>query len=251
MKARSRAQFGLLTGMLLLSLSLASCGSSAPTSPTNSMTLKVAQVADILPGFPFYVARKQHFFEKQGLTLDPSPPPSMGGGSKLAAAVEANAVEVGVGGVTDVFTISHVDVYLRIIGAISTDMLMDIVVSKKFEQESHLSVSSSLEQKIHGLIGKKVGISAPGSATDAMVTYLFRSQHLDSQRDVVKVNVGADSSAMLAALQSGRVDAIAVAPPAGEQAELRGIGDTFISPARGDIPDLSGQSLLWPISNKR
>ncbi|QBD81312.1 ABC transporter substrate-binding protein [Ktedonosporobacter rubrisoli] len=240
MRLHGRSQI-LLVGMLLVSLSLASCGSAAPASPSSSMTLKVAQVADGLAGLPFYIAQKQQYFEQQGLTIDPSPAPSMGSGSKLAEAVEANAVEVGVGGITDVFTISRVDAYIRMIGAISTDLLLDVVVSKKFEQESHLSASSPLEQKIHGLVGKRIGISAPGSATDALVTYLLRSQHLDAQKDVVKVNVGANSAAMLAALQTGRVDAVAVGAPGGEQAEERGIGETFISPSRGDVPNMSGQ----------
>ncbi|WP_165423655.1 ABC transporter substrate-binding protein [Ktedonosporobacter rubrisoli] len=231
----------LLAGVLLVSLSLASCGSAAPASPSESMTLKVAQVTNAISFFPFALAVRKQYFAQQGLTLDPSPPPSMGSGSKLAAAVEANAVEVGVGGITDVFTISRVDAYIRMIGAVSNDLLLDVVVSKKLEQESHLSSSSSLEQKIHGLVGKRIGISAPGSATDALVTYLFRSQHLDAQKDVVKVNVGADSAAMLAALQTGRVDAIASGAPTGEQAELHGIGETFISPARGDVPNISGQ----------
>ncbi|QBD81311.1 ABC transporter substrate-binding protein [Ktedonosporobacter rubrisoli] len=241
MRLCTRAQMMLLAGVLLVSLSLASCGSAAPASPSESMTLKVAQVNNGIGFFTLYVARKQHYFEQQGLTLDPSPIPSMGSGSKLASAVEANAVEVGVGGVTDVFTISRVDAYIRMVGAISTDLLLDVVVSKKFEQETHLSASSPLEQKIQGLKGKKIGISSPGSATDAVVTYLLRSQHLDAQKDVVKVNVGAEGPGRLAALQTGRVDAIVVPPPAGEQAEQRGIGDTFISPSYGNVPGMSGQ----------
>ncbi len=91
------------------------------------------------------------------------------------------------------------------------------------------------------LVGKKIGISAPGSATDALLTYLFRKQGLDAQRDVTKVNLGnVTPAAALAALSSGRVDAVCWPVPVGQQAEAQGIGRIFISPAKGDIPAMSG-----------
>jgi NitT/TauT family transport system substrate-binding protein len=242
MHVSRRTLLSLMACTPLMSL-LASCDSGT-TGSTNSMTLKVGQVTNALPFFPFYVAIQQSFFKAQGLTLDPPIPPLLNSGSKLAEAVEANSLEIGIGGITDAFTISRVDDRIKIIGAISDDFLIDIVVSKKLEQQTHLTATSSLVEKIHGLVGKKIGISAPNSASDALVTYLFRQQHLDSQKDAVKVNLGADNATLLAALQAGRVDAVTVAAPAGEQAEKRGFGDIFISPVRGDVPSMIGQLFI-------
>lgn len=238
-----RSFLSLLACWLVIGLSIASCGgmgTSATSSSTDSMTLKVADVTNGMPFFPFYIALQKNYFKAQGLTLDPTPVPQMGSGAKLAAAVESGSIDLAVGGITDVFTISRVDAYIKIVGSITDDFLLDVVASKSFEQQTHLTASSSLADKVKALKGKKVGISAPNSASDALVTYLFRQQGLDAQRDVTKVNLGAAIPTDLAAVKAGRVDAVVVSAPAGEIAETQGFGDTFISPTRGDVPGMSG-----------
>jgi ABC-type nitrate/sulfonate/bicarbonate transport system substrate-binding protein len=205
------------------------------------MTLKVAQVTNAIPFFPFYAALQGNFFKAQGLTLDPSTPPSMESGPKLAVAVEAGSIEIGVGTITDAFTLSRVDASIRVIGAVTSDFLLDVVVSKSFEQQMHLTATSSLMDKIRALVGKKIGVSAPNSASDGLVTYLFRQQGLDAQKDATRVNLGANTSIDLASLQAGRVDAVVVGAPGGEIAEVQGFGDILISPTRGDVPTMQGQ----------
>lgn len=238
-----RSFLSLLACWLVIGLSIASCGGTgtSATSSTESMTLKVAEVADSMPFFPFYIALQKNYFKAQGLTLDPATIPQLGSGAKLASAVEAGSIDLGVGAINDVFTISRVDAYIKIVGAITNDFLLDVVASKSFEQQMHLTASSPLAAKVKALEGKKVGISAPNSASDALVTYLFRQQGLDAQRDVTKVNLGAAIPTDLAALEAGRVDAVVTAAPAGEIAEAQGFGDTFISPTRGDVPGMQGQ----------
>src|SRR5579885_172674 len=236
--------WSLFASLLLVGLSLAGCSGfsgSSPTASASSMTLKVAQVNKSIFFFPLYVAQQENFIKGQGLTLDPETVPSLGSGAKLAAAVESNSIDIGVGGMTDVFTISRVDAFIRNIGVVSNGYLLDVVVSKRFEQETHLNATSPLAAKVQALVGKKVGISAPNSATDALMTYLFRQQGLDAQKDVTKVSVTADIATDLAALRTGRVDAVVVSAPGGTQAEVQGFGDTFISPVRGDVPSMQGQ----------
>jgi NitT/TauT family transport system substrate-binding protein len=229
-----------MLSIVLLALSLASCG-QASTGSNSNMTLKVAQVTNGFAFLPLYVAEQEGFFKAQGLTLDPSPPPLLNSGSKLAQAVEANSAEVGIGGTTDVYTISRVDSYVQMIGAVATGIFLDIVVSKRFEQQAHVTAASSLADKVKALVGKKIGVSAPNSATDALVTYLFRQQGFDVQTDATKVYVGAAIGPVLSALSSGRVDAAAITTPGAQEAETRGYGDNFISPIRGDDPTLVGE----------
>lgn len=251
MQLSTRKPVGLLVCLLLIGLCLASCGSSSTPSSNGgssgggggggNMTLKVGQIVDSIPAFPFGLAVQQNTFKAQGLTLDPPVPPNMGSGAKLATALEANGVEVAVGTMNDAFTISRVDAHIKIIGAVSNAFLLDIVVTKRFEQQAGLTAASPLAAKVQALVGKKIGISAPNSSTDALVTYLFRQQGLDAQKDVTKVSVGGVTATDLAVLQSGRVDAVVVGAPGGTQAELEGFGDTFISPVRGDVPSMQGQ----------
>jgi NitT/TauT family transport system substrate-binding protein len=240
-----RSFLSLLPGLSVAGLSLASCGDTGTTSSTtnssSSMTLKVGQVTNSISFFPLYVAVQKGFFKAQGLTLDPATPPSLNSGAKLATAVEAGGIDIGVGGITDVFTISRVDSSIKIVGGTANAFILDVVASKNFEQQNHLTATSPLADKIKALEGKKVGISAPNSATDALITYLFRQQGMDAQKDVVKVNLGADTFTDLAALKAGRVDAVAVTAPGGEIAEEQGIGNAFISPVRGDVPTMVGQ----------
>jgi NitT/TauT family transport system substrate-binding protein len=239
MRLSIRHSFSLFACLLLVGLSLASCGSTVNAS--NDMTLKVAQVTNAITFFPMYIAEKEGYFKSQGLTFDPATPPLLLSGSKVATAVETNSVEVGVGGTTDVFTISRVDSSIRLIGDVSDGLQIDVVASKSLLQQTGLTDASPLADKVNALKGKKVGVSAPNSASDALVTYLFRQQGLNAQTDVTKVSVGASITTALAALQSGRVDAVAIASPAGEEASVKGFGDLFISPTRGDDPALVGQ----------
>ncbi len=233
----------------LVLLAFSACGNVQPAAgPTSDMTLKVAQNSNAIGFFPLYVAEQEHFIQAQGLTLTPSPPPLMGTGPKMTAAIESDAIELAGGGIiTDAFTLSRVDNQVKLIGALTTGYFVDVIVSKKFEQQAHLNLTSSLADKVHALVGKKIGDTGPSSGTEALLTYLFRQQDLNIKKDVTLVNVGTTASSALAALNSGRVDAISFFAPAGQQAEGRGIGDIFISPGRGDIPSMQGQlhGVFW------
>ena len=228
--------------LLLAGLILVSCSSFWMTTSTDSMTLKVAQNSNAGCFFPLYVAQQENFFRAQGLTLNPPIPPVMGNGTKVTAAVESRTIEVAGGSViTDAFTLSRVDWRVRLLGVLSAGYIVDIIVSKKFEQQAHLTVTSSLSDKVKALVGKKIGTSGPGTATEALAIYLFRIMGHDAKRDATLVNVGGTNAAPLAALRSGRVDAVSFFSPAGQQSEAQGIGTILISPDRGDIPAMRGQ----------
>ena len=206
------------------------------------MTLKVGQNTNAGCFFPLYVAEQENFFKTQGLTLDPPVPPVLGNGTKVSAAIESNSIDVAGGGViTDAFNLTKVDTSVRLLGALTDGFVNDIIVSKKFEQEAHLSASSSLADKVKALKGKKIGTTGPGTGTEALAIYLFKSFGYDAQKDATLVNVGSSNTAPLAALSAGRVDAVSFFPPAGQEAELKNIGTIFISPTRGDIAVMQGQ----------
>jgi NitT/TauT family transport system substrate-binding protein len=239
----------LFSCIVILSMALTACNipgfttsTSSGSSGSDNGVLKLGQISTSVAFFPFYVAEQQGYFKKEGVTLDGTPP-LLGTGGKVADAVEANSIEVGGGTLSDAFTLARVDSSAKLIGSLVNSFYVDITVSKAFSASSQLTESSSLQAKVLALKGKKIGITGPGSATSALVIYLFRKYGLDASRDVTLVNLGATSTAALGAMKAGRVDALSFFSPVGPTAIATGIGDPYISPDNGDVPDLNGAVL--------
>ncbi len=235
----------LLVPLLLLCLCISACGnaSASPASTstqtaTRNLSLRICQINTSINFFPFYVAQQKGYFAAQRLTVNN--PPLLQTGSKVVDAIEGGNCDIGNGVMTDAFTWAKVDPAARILGAFMNGFVVDIVVSKKFEQEMHVSASSPLANKIKALRGKTIAITGPNTGTSALVTYLFRLEGMDAAKDVTEVSLGSNNAAALAALAAGRVDALSFFMPIGQAAEARGVGDIFISPVRGDIPGLRG-----------
>jgi NitT/TauT family transport system substrate-binding protein len=245
MHISSRSFLPLLVCWLVVGLSVASCGGAGTTttSSTNnsssSMTLNVGQISDSVAFFPFYVAEQQGYFKDEGLTLGSRP--RLGTGAKVATALEAGSIDIAGGVITDAFDLAKVDPQVKVIGSLVNAYYVDVTVSKSFEKATGLTASSSLADKVKALRGKKVGITGPGSGTEALMIYLFKQQGLDVKRDATLVNLGSNNTAALGALRTGRVDALCFFSPVGQAAEAQGIGDILISPMRGDIPSMQGQ----------
>jgi ABC-type nitrate/sulfonate/bicarbonate transport system substrate-binding protein len=113
-------------------------------------------------------------------------------------------------------------------------------VSKRFEQETHLTEASPLAAKVDALRGKKIAITGSGTGTEALLIYLFRQQGMNAQKDATLVNLGSNNAAAMAALRNNRVDALSFFSPIGQAVEAKGTGDIFISPDNGDVSGLRG-----------
>jgi NitT/TauT family transport system substrate-binding protein len=233
---------------VFLSLILVSCGSAllfgsmkllyAAPAPTDSMTLNVGQLNDSINFFPLYVAEQLGYFKAQGLTLGARP--RLQTDPNIISALENGSIDIGGGTITGAFDMTRLDWSARIIGALTNGYVVDIVVSKRFEQQTHLTEASPLAAKVAALRGKKIAMTGPGSGTEALLIYLFRQQGMNAQKDATLVNLGSNQKAALAALTSNRVDALSFFSPIGQVVEAQKIGDLFISPDRGDVPGLRG-----------
>jgi NitT/TauT family transport system substrate-binding protein len=82
---------------------------------------------------------------------------------------------------------------------------------------------------IKDLVGKKVGVSAPGSSTDFFLKYLLKKEGLDpASASVIGVGLGATA---VAAMEQGQIDAAVMLDPSvtvlqGSHADLRILSDT-------------------------
>jgi NitT/TauT family transport system substrate-binding protein len=112
------------------------------------------------------------------------------------------------------------------------------VVGILIERPTHVFVAHPSIQKFADLKGKKVAISSFGSLTDILARLTAAHFNLDPKADVQIVAAGA-SSARVAQLQSGLVQAALVTPPANVAVEKLGfktllaVGDLFPFPVNG------------------
>ncbi|HET8844336.1 MAG TPA: ABC transporter substrate-binding protein, partial [Ktedonobacteraceae bacterium] len=213
-------------------------GTSTPPQTTKTTTLTVCQAGISIAFFSEYVAQQQGYFKAQGLNVPT--PIQVTTGAKAAAGIEAGSCQIANGVITDAFGLQKIDSSVRVIGALLNAYAVDIIVSKKFSQEMKLTASSTLAEKVNALKGKKIGITGPGTGTQALLTYLFKLEGMNAAKDATQVSLGSNSTAAMTALQSGTVDALSYFVPLGQAAEARGAGEILISPVRGDIPELVG-----------
>ncbi len=203
-----------------------------------TQSLQVGQIGNSVAFFPVFAAAKLGYYKDAGLDVTAT---SFSSGTLVGTAVTSNSIDVGNSVITDVFALLKANRPVKLIGSLCDAYYIDIVASNQFLAATKLTRASSLADKINSLKGKHLGITGPGSGTQALVDYLFRLQSLDSTRDVELVNVGADQTAVLQALKTGRIDAVSFAWPMTMLAEANNIGKGFIVPAAGDVPSMREQ----------
>lgn len=235
---KGRGALAVATAALLTATLAACSGAGAPSSTDDSLTLNVGQISNSVAFFPLFIAENEGYFTDEGLTLGANRP-RMGTGAKLAAALQSGSIDVGAGVMTDAFNLSKVNDGTRIVGDLVNSYYVDVVVGSGFDGPD---VTAPLSDRIEALRGKTIGVTGPGSGTEALIKYLLAQENIDPASDVTLVNLGADGSAAIGALTTERVDALVFFQPIGQQAETTGVGSIYISPARGDIPDLKGVS---------
>lgn len=228
-----------LISAAVLSLTLAGCadnGSAAkPATGADAMKLTVGQTSNSAAFFPLFVADEQGYFKAEGLTMGDRP--RMGTGAKLAAALQSDSIDVAAGVMTDVFNLNKINPKARLVGSLVDEYYVDIIAGSSIPTATD---AQPLAEKVKALKGKKIGITGPGSGTEALIVFLLQQQKLNAKTDVTLVNLGADPAGAVGALKAKRVDALSFFQPIGQQVEASGLGRIYISPARGDVPELAG-----------
>lgn len=230
--AFSRSALSRLHGFLVVFAATWMLLLPAP-APAQSMTLKVGQISDSIAFFPIYVAKQQGFFKQHDLQVGDIP--LLGTGAKLAAALQSGSIDVAGGNGTDPLNLYRANKGTRMIAQLVNTYYVDIITGPSF---SGPPATAALADKIQALKGKKIGITGPGSGTQALVNFLLGTAGMKSATDVTLVSLGSNMTGALGALKTGRVDALSFPQPVGQQAEATQIGHIYISPARGDIPQL-------------
>ena len=239
--SRARIMVALAATVGIVLSGCASSGAADTSADTSAsageeLTLNVGQISNSVAFFPIFVAENEGFFTDEGLTLGEDRP-RLGTGAKLAAALQSGSIDVGGGVMTDAFNLYKVNDEARIIGSLVDSYYVDIIVGDEFDGAD---VDAPLAERIQSLKGKTIGMTGPGSGTEAFINYLLMQENIDPSTEVTLVNLGADSSAAIGALKTHKVDALSFFQPIGQQAETTDVGSIYISPTRGDVPTLDG-----------
>lgn len=226
-----------LLAAVLCTVLIAACGGSGPSGSSSGLTkLRVVQSSKSVGYFAMYVAQQQGYFKDEG--VDVGEPSVLGGDSKVAAAIAGGAADIGGGVVTDAFQLADAHRDPRIVANLLNSYYIDVIVGKQFKQPP---AGSSLDTKIRALKGARVGVPAPSGGGAALLQFLFRMVGMDVNKDVTMVNLGGSNTGAVGALKTDRVDTLVFFQPVSQQVVADGLGSIYISPTRGDIPDMVNQ----------
>jgi NitT/TauT family transport system substrate-binding protein len=110
-----------------------------------------------------------------------------------------------------------------------------LVMNPDVARERGVSRESPIEERYAALKGLRLGVTSPGAATDKYMRYYLRQAGLDPDRDAEIIAIG-DGASLLAALETGQIDAYQLSPPTPYVAAAEGFGTLLIDGAAGDVP---------------
>jgi sulfonate transport system substrate-binding protein len=157
---------------------------------------------------PLTLADRLGYFKDEGLNVNIS---DLRGGSEALAAMMGGSVDMVTGFYEHTIRARAQGKRLVMVTLFDRYPGLVLMVGKKHAGEVH---------SIRDLVGKPVGVTAPGSSTDQLVKYILRQNNLDPQ--AIPVVTGGIST-MLAALEQDRVWAGVTVDPLASRLERDGI----------------------------
>ena len=185
----------------------AACGSSPSQSTSQKssevQTVRVVDVPGAYVSMPVYVADAMGFFSKRGIKVTYI---KAGTGSTIAQVLEAGAADIAG---SDPSAIANVR-------AAGGDVVYVVGMFKFFPAEiacqPTITVSApSYPQSMETLVGKTIGITSPGSATDTYTRYSLIAAGIEPSK--VKIVPIGGLPQLVAAFQAKRVDCVVAYQP--------------------------------------
>ncbi|SEI44187.1 ABC transporter substrate-binding protein [Paraburkholderia diazotrophica] len=157
---------------------------------------------------PLTIAERRNFFKDEGLEVEIS---DFAGGSQALKAAVGGSADVVSGAFEHTLLLQAKNQYFREFVLQGRAPQIVLAVSKK-TMANYTSIAD--------LKGKKIGVTAPGSSTSIMASFVLAKAGLTA-KDVSFIGVGAGAGA-IAALQSGQIDALANLDPVMTKLERSG-----------------------------
>ena len=185
---------------------LLACSKAAPEKTTAIRMAVGGQTQFIY--LPLTLADQLGYFKDEGLSVSIS---DLRGGSEALAALMGGSVDMVTGFYEHTIRARAQGKHLVMVALFDRYPGLVLMVGKAHFNQVH---------SIKDLVGKPVGVTAPGSSTDQLVKYILRQNNLDPQSIPV---VTGGIATMLAALEQDRVWAGVTVDPMASKLEREGI----------------------------
>ncbi|GMV03253.1 MAG: nitrate ABC transporter substrate-binding protein [Burkholderiales bacterium] len=199
---RRRILTAALGGIVAAVLPLAA-GAQAPEKP--KLTIAVGGKAAFYY-LPLTIAEQRGYFKEEGLNVEIV---DFAGGSAALRAVVGGSADVVSGAYEHTINLQANRQYFKAFVLQGRAPAISLGVSTKAKYQSPADLK-----------GMKIGVSAPGSSTNMLVTY-FLTRHGMKASDVSFIGVGTGNAA-LAAIRSGQIDALSNVDPVMTMLEQKG-----------------------------
>lgn len=220
-----------ILGALALALPVAACGggdsAAGDLTPITVTALPSAFLASL------YVADQQGIFEREGLDVEIVELQSGADGVAAVVSGTAQYADIGFDDLTTLAAEGEESLVMvhNLVGRVTFALVMNPDVAR----ERGVDRDSPIEERYASLEGLRLGVTSPGAATDKYMRYYLREAGLDPERDAEIIAIG-DGASLLAALETGQIDAYQLSPPTPYVAEAEGFGTVLIDGAAGDVP---------------
>jgi NitT/TauT family transport system substrate-binding protein len=229
-------RFRVIALATVVSLAAAACSSSGGSDGNGNGKLDTITVDAAFYGpvdVPLFLAADKGYYAKQGLQVKFIVASSntqlasvLGGSVQFASTSAINVIKAAQNGAEFVNFLP-----------IELGFSEDVIMSKKAYQEAGLSASSSVQDKIKALAGKKLGVISATGENATIFKYMFNFAGVpQSQLNMVQLGTPA---AIQAALKQGTIAGANVGSPYPAQAVHDGYAEYLFKAPLADIPPMS------------
>jgi NitT/TauT family transport system substrate-binding protein len=212
-----------------------------PAQAADLTKLRVTIPVPLISVYPLMVAQDQGFFAKEGYDVEII---STNGDGPDVDALISGSVDFTVSTPNRLMTAYEQGKPLLAAMNVLNRMTLDCTLNKASAEKAGITPAMSLDDKLKRLRGMTLAGTRPGAATYLLAEYYARRAGLEPQKDVTIVGIGGPS-AMVPAVENGRVDVVCGASPVPEFPIYHGKGVALTDNTGGGDPVFD--DMLWEL----
>lgn len=204
--------------------------------------VRMSQPVDALTFLSVYAARANGYFKDEGITLELII--VQGGGPDLQALI-AGSVDFNATGTSALLRAFSGGTELLGVQNVLGRCIIDLAIRKDTAKRLGITPDMPIPERLKRIKGTKIGASRVGSLSYQIAYFLAKEAGLEQGRDITILGVGG-GSALMAALKTGHIDIMSIAPPYPTAAVMEGDAMMLVANTKGEYPKLNSflQNLL-------